>query len=261
RGEDIRFFRRARQCTKRDHICITVEKNLFDVVLKVGILDSGFMFLKRRIHFPGHVAHPNHRLEEFLICARGLIGHGNVVSLHIEDEKPSLVLGHRYGFGQFGSLYPEEMTEYAVHGGEGEGHPTGGAQELTAIHAQVTSLPLSIRNDLLLQEALPRSLGDGQVFLIGDNLGGHWQMAIEPRVEIRFTDPSIVDLGFRAGRNGLWIGHIQPPAQSRILSAKDYCSTTRFTTVYAPFLPDGFFVNLNGGSGRTNCECQGTSNP
>src|SRR2546427_8659131 len=199
------------------------------------------MLLKRRIHFPGHVAHPNHRLEEFLICARGLIGHGNVVSLHIEDEKPSLVLSHRYGFGQFGSLYPEEMTEYAVHGGEGEGHPTGGAQELTAIHAQVTSLPLSIRNDLLLHEALPRSLGDGQVFLIGDNLigdnlGGHWQVAIEPRVKIRFKDPSIVDWGFRAGRNSLWVGHIHHRHNREFYRPKDYCSTTRFTTAM-PYLP------------------------
>src|SRR5438445_12339131 len=218
-------------------------------------------FLKRGIHFPSHVAHPDHRLEEVLIRARGLIGHSNVVGLHIEDEKPSLVLGHRFGIGQFGSLYPEEMTEYAVHGSEGEGHPTGGAQESTAVHAQVTSLALRIRNDLLFQQALPRGLGDGQVFLVGDNLGGHWQMAIEPRVEIRFTDPSIVDLGFRAGRNGLWIGHIQPPAQSRLLAAKDYCSTTRFTTVYPPFLPAGFFVNFNGVCGRTTCECQGTWNP
>src|SRR6266566_3900284 len=54
-------------------------------------------FLKRGIHFPSHVAHPNHRLEEVLIRARGLIGHSNVVSLHIEDEKPRLVLGHRCG--------------------------------------------------------------------------------------------------------------------------------------------------------------------
>src|SRR2546427_13042592 len=88
------------------------------------------------------------------------------------------------------------MTEYAVHGGEGEGHPTGGAQESTAVHAQVTSLALRIRDDFPLQQALLRSLGDGQVFLVGDNLGGHWQMAIEPRVKIRFKDPSIVDWGF-----------------------------------------------------------------
>src|SRR5438132_5520542 len=97
-----------------------------------------------------HVAHPNHRLEELLIRARGLIGHSNVVSLHIEDEKPSLVLGHRFGIGQFGRLYPEETTEYTVHGSEGEGHPTGGAQELTAVHAQVTSLLFGVSNDLLL---------------------------------------------------------------------------------------------------------------
>src|SRR5207245_8715458 len=165
-------------------------------------------FLKRGIHFPSHVAHPNHRLEEVLIRARGLIGQSNVASLHIEDEKPSPVLGHRFGIGQFGSLYPEEMTEYTVHGSEGEGHPTGGAQELTAVHAQVTSLLFGVSNDLLLQPSLLRSLGDGHVLLIGDNLGGHWQVAIEPRIEIRFTDPAIVDLGFRAGRNGLWVGHI-----------------------------------------------------
>src|SRR2546427_2802333 len=30
---------------------------------------------------------------------------------------------------------------------------------------------------------------------------------------------------------------------------------------YAPFAPDGFFVNLNGGSGRRNCERQGGWNP
>src|SRR5439155_26305373 len=41
-----------------------------------------------------------------------------------------------------------------------------------------------------------------------DNPGGYWQVAIKPLVEIRFTDPSIVDLGFRAGRNSLWVGHI-----------------------------------------------------
>src|SRR5437762_4866684 len=91
------------------------------------------------------------------------------------------------------------MTEYAVHGGEGECHPTGRAQELTAVHAQVASTPLGTRNDFPLQQALLRSLGDGQVFLVGDNLGGHWQMAIEPRVEIRFTDPSIVDWVFGLG--------------------------------------------------------------
>src|SRR3989441_3274816 len=128
------------------------------------------------------------------------------------------------------------MTEYAVHGGEGEGHPTGGAQESTAVHAQVTSLALRIRDDFPLQQALLRSLGDGQVFLVGDNLGGHWQMAIEPRVKIRFTDPSIVDLGFRAGRNSLWIGHIHHRHNREFYRPKDYCSTTRFTTAM-PYLP------------------------
>src|SRR5439155_4420480 len=106
--------------------------------------------------------------------------------------------------------------------------------------------------DLLLQQALLRGLGDGQVLLIGNNLRRHWQVAIEPRVKIRFTDPSIVDLGFRAGRNGLWVGHIHHRHSRQFLSAKDYCSTTRFTTAYAIYL-DGFFVNLNGGSGATTC--------
>ena len=51
-------------------------------------------------------------------------------------------------------------------------------------------LPLRARNDLPLQQVLLRGLGDGQVLLIGNNLRRHWQMAIEPRVNIRFTDPS-----------------------------------------------------------------------
>jgi hypothetical protein len=86
-----------------------------------------------------------------------------VVCLHIEDEKPSLVLGHRCGFEQFGSLYTEETAKYTIHGSEGEGHPTGSSQELTAIHAQGTSLPLCARNNFLLQQALLRSLRDGLV--------------------------------------------------------------------------------------------------
>jgi len=139
-------------------------------------------------------------------------------------------------FGQFGSLYPEERTEYAVHGSEGEGHPTRSAEESTAVHAQVTSLPFGVSNDLLFQQALLRSLGDGQVFLVGDNLGGHWQVAIEPRVKIRFTDPSIVDWGFRAGRNSLWVGHIHHRHNREFYRPKDYCSTTRFTTAM-PYLP------------------------
>src|SRR5207245_10417757 len=142
-------------------------------------------FLKRGIHFPSHVAHPNHRLEEVLIRARGLIGHSNVVSLHIEDEKPSLVLGHRFGIGQFGSLYPEEMTEYTVHGSEGEGHPTGGAQELTAAHAQVTSLLFGVSNDLPLQPSLLRSLEDGHVLLIVGILVGPWQGEVRPAIDVR----------------------------------------------------------------------------
>ena len=167
---------------------------------------AGWMrFIMTLVRLRVRRAHPDHRLEEVLICARGLIGHGNVVSLHIEDEKPRLVLGHRCGFGQFGSLYPEETAEYTIHGSEGESHATGSSQELTAVYAQGTSLPLRARNDFLLQLALLRSLGDGQVLLVRDSLSGHRQMAIEPCIEIRFTDPSIVDLGFRAGRNGLWV--------------------------------------------------------
>src|SRR5437899_4372571 len=42
------------------------------------------------------------------------------------------------------------MTEYAGHGGEDEGHPTGRAQELPAVHAQVASTPLGTRNDFPL---------------------------------------------------------------------------------------------------------------
>ena len=145
-------------------------------------------------------------------------------------------------FEQFGSLYPEETAEYTIHGSEGEGHPTGSSQELTAVNAQGTSLPLRARNNFLLQQALLRSLRDGQVFLVRDNLRGHWQVAIAPRVEIRFTDPSILDLGFRAGRNSLWVGHIRHQHNANS-SAKDYCSTTRFTTVYVPFAPDRSFVN------------------
>jgi len=67
---------------------------------------------------------------------------------------------------------------------------------LTAVHAQRTSLPLCARNDFLLQQALLRSLGMGRYSSFRDNLRGHWQVAIEPRVEIRFTNPSILDLGF-----------------------------------------------------------------
>src|SRR5438876_6224339 len=168
-----------------------------------------------------------------------MIGHGNVVRLHIEDEKPRLVLGHCRGVGQFGSLYPEERTEYAVHGSEGEGHPTRSAEESTAVYAQVTSLPLRIRNDLLLQQALLRGLGDGKVFLVGDNLGGHWQVAIEPCVKIRFTDPPIVDWGFRAGRYGLWIGHIQPPAQPNFYRPKITAPRLGLQLPMPPFAPDG----------------------
>ena len=135
------------------------------------------------------------------------------------------------------------MTEYAVHGGEGECHPTGRAQELTAVHAQVASTPLGTRNDFPLQQALLRSLGDGQVFLVGDNLGGHWQMAIEPRVEIRFTDPSIVDWGSsRTERSLDWA--YSTTGTTEFLSAKDYCATTRFTTAYAPICPGWPLVNL-----------------
>src|SRR3989442_10678664 len=130
------------------------------------------------------------------------------------------------------------MTEYAVHGGEGEGHPTGRPQELTAVHAQVASTPLGTRNDFPLQQALLRSLGDGQVFLVGDNLGGHWQMAIEPRVEIRFTDPSIVDLGVRAGRNGLWIGHIQRPTHPTFYRPKITARRLGLQPPMPPFAPD-----------------------
>src|SRR2546425_7087710 len=145
------------------------------------------------------------------------------------------------------------MTEYAVHGSEGEGHPTGGAQESTAVHAQVTSLALRIRDDLLFQQALPPSLGDGHVLLIGDNLGGHWQVAIEPRVKIRFTDPSIVDLGFRAGRNSLWVGHIHHRHNCEFFYRPKITAPRLGYNCHAPFAPDGFFVNLNGGSGATTC--------
>src|SRR5207247_10397839 len=57
------------------------------------------------------------------------------------------------------------MTEYAVHGGEGEGHPTGRAQELTAVHAQVASTPLGTRNDFPLSASsiyICRRLGKGK---------------------------------------------------------------------------------------------------
>src|SRR5205823_11167619 len=148
------------------------------------------------------------------------------------------------------------MTEYAVHGGEGECHPTGRAQELTAVHAQVASTPLGTRNEFPLQQALLRSLGDGQVCLVGDNLGGHWQMAIEPRVEIRFTDPSIVDWGFRAGRNGLWIGHIQPPAQPNFYRPK-ITAPRLGLQLPCPICPGWLLRQLNSGSGRKNCERQG----
>jgi hypothetical protein len=74
-----------------------------------------------------------------------------MVCLHVEDKKPILVLGHRCGFEQFGSLYPEETAEYTIHGSEGKGHPTGRSEEVTAIDAQGTSLPLRARNDFLLQ--------------------------------------------------------------------------------------------------------------
>ena len=67
-------------------------------------------------------------------------------------------------------------------------------------------LPLRARNDLLLQQALLRGLGDGQVLLIGNNLRRHWQMAIEPRAST--SDLRIYPLwtwGFRAGRNDWWV--------------------------------------------------------
>src|SRR5712691_12057534 len=35
-----------------------------------------------------------------------------------------------------------------------------------------------------------------------------------------------------------------PPVQPRISSAKDYCSTARFTTVHAPFAPDDLPIQL-----------------
>ena len=102
-------------------------------------------------------------------------------------------------------------------------------------------LPLRARNDLLLQQALLRGLGDGQVLLIGNNLRRHWQMAIEPRAST--SDLRIYPLwtwGFRAGRNGLWVGHNSPAAGT---TANIDCSTTRFTTAYAPVAPVEEIVN------------------
>src|SRR5438876_7645247 len=153
------------------------------------------------------------------------------------------------------------MTEYAVHGSEGEGHPTGGAQESTAVHAQVARLALRIRDDLLFQQALPPSLGDGHVLLIGDNLGGHWQVAIEPRVKIRFTDPSIVDLGFRAGRNSLWVGHIHHRHNCEFFYRPKITAPRLGLQLPCPICTGWLLRQLNSGSGRKNCERQGGSNP
>src|SRR5262249_22049914 len=119
--------------TERDHVGLAVQENLFDVVLNVSIFDSGLPVFKLGVHFSCHVAHADYSLEKIMVRTRRLVGHSHMVSLYIEDEESSPVLGHGCGFKQFGSIHPEEMAEHRVHGGKGERHPAGGAQKSTAV--------------------------------------------------------------------------------------------------------------------------------
>ena len=95
RSEDIRFFRRSRQSAESNHVCVAVKKNFLDVILDISIFDPGLSLLERGIHRSRQVAHPDHRFEKTLVRLRGLIGHGDMVRLHIKDEEAGLVLRHR----------------------------------------------------------------------------------------------------------------------------------------------------------------------
>jgi hypothetical protein len=54
-------------------------------------------------------------LPKLTEAEQDLVWHGNMVSLHIENEKGSLVLGHRCWVEEFLSLYSGEAAEHGVH--------------------------------------------------------------------------------------------------------------------------------------------------
>src|SRR5215470_7639691 len=81
-------------------------------------------------------------------------------------------------------------------------------------------------NRFLFQKALPRSLPDGHVLLVGDNLCGNRQMEIPPSIEVRLTNPSIEDFRLRGGGKGLCIGHVRPQNSP----AKEYPFAPTVTT-------------------------------
>ena len=159
----------------------------------------------------------------------GLAGHGDVVGLHVEDETVRLVLGDCRRLEQLGGVHAEEAAEHSVHSSEGQGHAAGSAQEAATVHAEAVGLTLGASDDLLFQATLLRGLRDGQVLLVGNDLRGHRQVAVEPRVQTGLANPAIADLGLRTRRRSLRVGHIHPVEKRRIRRPKDYFHSTRFT--------------------------------
>src|SRR5262249_7782382 len=207
RSQNIRLFRFSRQGTKRNNVGLAIQKNFLDVILQVRVLDFPFAPLESWVHLACHVAHANNSLQELRVRMRSLARHRNMMSLHVENESMLLVFSNRCRLQKFRSIDSKERSKDGIHGRESQCHTTGAAQKLTSIHTQVFRCQFSICHDLVLQTALLNCLWDRLIFFVRDHLGRDRQVAVKPCIELRLTNPTIVNLGLRTGSLSFWVPH------------------------------------------------------
>jgi len=174
---------------------------------------------------------PTTALREFG-SARGPVWACNVVRLYIEDEKRGLVSANAGRSNSSAASTRKKRPNNTISWQQRRGHPTGSSQELRRSMAQRTTCRSAPQRFPAPAGVAAESGGWGRLFLVRDNLRGHWQVRSSTR-EIRFTNPSILDLGFE--QDGQSFGLDIFTTSTTAISSAKITVTARFTTVHAHF--------------------------